>query len=565
MASREDLYNALRNADKAGDVEGAKKLAQYIATLPVEESQAESGGMLQGAGNLLAGAVRGAGSIGATILTPYDMLMGNTKSIGNPERRQAMTDALQTMGADTDSAAFSVGKIGGEIAGTLGVGPALAGGARALPLAARYTPNVIKAIETGGMSAGAGGMAARTAGGAISGGASAALVDPETAGMGATVGGALPGGMKLAGMAGNAIGRLVRGPAQTAAQTAAIQSARGAGYVVPPSQAQPSLVNRVLEGAAGKITTAQNASAKNQGVTNKLAAQALGLPADTTLTPAVLTNIRTAAGQAYNAIGSTGAITPAASYSAALDNIAAPYLKAAQAFPNAKPSPVLDLVESLRSPTFDAAAAVEKIKQLRTAADDAFRTGNTDVARASRSAAGALEDAIEGHLNTIGSPDLLRSFREARQLIAKTYTVEKALNPASGTVDAKKLAQQLAKGKPLSGDLRKAAEFAASFPKAAQTPETMGSLPQWSPLDLYGGMGIAGIGGAVTGNPIAALGLALPMARSGARSAALSPAVQNRLAQTPQGQNAIQALLSDPRFAQIGYRAAPVAATSGGR
>jgi hypothetical protein len=95
-------------------------------------------------------------------------------------------------------------------------------------------------------------------------------------------------------------------------------------------------------------------------------------------------------------------------------------------------------VESLKSPSFDAAAAVEKIKQLRTAADDGFRSGNTDIARASRSAAKALEDALEGHLQTIGQPDALQAFRQARQQIAKTYTVEKALNPASGSIDARK-------------------------------------------------------------------------------------------------------------------------------
>jgi hypothetical protein len=37
MATREELYDALRNADKAGDTEGARKLATYIQSLPAEE------------------------------------------------------------------------------------------------------------------------------------------------------------------------------------------------------------------------------------------------------------------------------------------------------------------------------------------------------------------------------------------------------------------------------------------------------------------------------------------------------------------------------------------------
>jgi hypothetical protein len=190
---------------------------------------------------------------------------------------------------------------------------------------------------------------------------------------------------------------------------------------------------------------------------------------------------------------------------------------------------------------------VAKIKELRSAADDAFRTGNTDIARASKSAASELESALEGHLQDIGQPELLKSFKDARQLIAKTYSVEKALNPVSGNVEGLKLAAQLKKGKPLSGDLKSAAEFAARFPKASQAVEGMGSLPQTSPLDWAAGAGIS----AGTANP---LGLLAVGARPVARSAILSPMVQNRLIQG-------NGLLSqvNPELMQLGYQAAPVA------
>jgi hypothetical protein len=328
----------------------------------------------------------------------------------------------------------------------------------------------------------------------------------------------------------------------------AIQNARQAGYVIPPTQAKPTLGNRLLEGFSGKLTTAQNASARNQAVTNAKAATAIGLPADTKLTPDVLKTVRDQAGQAYDALGQVGSITPGTTYDKALDSIAAPFIKAQSSFPGAKTSPVVDLVGSLRTPSFDAAAAIEKIKQLRTASDDAFRTGNTDIARASKSAAKALEDAIEGHLQQSGNTQLLNQFRDARQLIAKTYSVEKALNPATGTVDAKALASQLKRGKPLSGELKESAEFAARFPKAAQPIEGMGSLPQTSPLDWALGAGMS----ASTANPLL---LASVMARPAARSLTLSPLVQNRLVSS--GQNPLM-MLANPELAQLGYRAAPV-------
>ena len=533
---------------------------RYTMLLDEPISNKKAGGFAPALGravlNAGAGAIRGAGSIGATLLTPWDMVAGNTKSIGNPERRQAMTDALQSMGADPESLAFQGGKGLTEVAGTLGVGGGLARGAAMLPGAGRIAP-LIDAIGSAGFKAGGaiglGGLAARTAGGAITGGASAGVVDPGQAGMGAAIGGAMPGAAQVAGTVGRKVGQVIGGPQQSADLAQAVQQARAAGYVIPPTQAKPTLINRMLEGISGKITTAQNASAQNQAVTADLAAKALGLQSGTKLTPDILKAVRQSAGQAYDAIGSAGVVVPGKAYTQSLDDIAAPFVKTAQAFPNAKPSPVLDIVDSLRSASFDAGAAVEKIKMLRTAADDGFRTGNTDIARASKAAATALEDALEAHLLAANQPQLLQGFRDARQLIAKTYSVEKALNPTTGAVDARKLAAQLSRGKPLSGDLRTAAEFAARFPKAAQTVEGMGSLPQTSPLDWVAAL----TGSAATSNPLPMLGVAI---RPGARALTLSPVVQNGLLQR-QSPSVLNGLLAAPEVGQFAYRAAPIALT----
>lgn len=449
--------------------------------------------------------------------------------------------------------AAGAGELGGQLIATAPVGGALGAAAKSVGLTKFGTALASSGMKTGapaaaGVAAKAADLGIRTAGGAATGGASAALIDPEQAAAGAVVGGALPGALKAAGAAGQAIGKVVRGPVQTPEMVQAVQAARAAGYVVPPSQANASLKNRLLEGFAGKISTAQNASAANQSVTNRMAAQALGLPNDVPITPASLKQVRDIAGQSYDAVAQTGTIKPTAAYESALKSIEAPFMKAAQGFPNAKPSPVIDLVESLRSPSFDAASAVEKIKHLRSAADDAFRTGNTDVARASKAAAKALEDAVETHVAGLGSPQLLNELREARQLIAKTYSVEKALNPATGTIDAKQLAAQLKRGKPLSGELKEVADFAGRFPKAAQTPEAIGSLPQFSPLDWSG----ATLASLMAGNaaPMLAVG-----ARPAARALALAPVTQNRLVQS-----GFRSLLPPEQVRQLMYQTAPIAA-----
>jgi hypothetical protein len=167
-------------------------------------------------GDLLAGALRGAGSIGATLLAPYDvagdLFAGKGLTLdSNRERRQDMTAALGSMGADTDSATFGVGKIGTEIVGTLPVGGLLARGGAAVSPTLAKSPALLDAIGTSGMRAagatGAKGMATRMAGGALSGGAMAGLVDPEQAGVGALVGGAAPPVLAATGAAARAAGR----------------------------------------------------------------------------------------------------------------------------------------------------------------------------------------------------------------------------------------------------------------------------------------------------------------------------------------------------------------------
>lgn len=181
----------------------------------------------QGAGNTIAGLVRGAGSIGATLLAPKDIISDALDGKGlsldsNRQRRAAMDSALSTMGAETDSFGYGAGKLGGEILGTAGAGGAIANGTRmGLAMAGKAAPAalepILAAIASGGFSTGskvAPGLlpilkdqGVRALGGAVSGGASAGLVNPSDAGMGAAIGGALPSVVKVAGEAGKLTGR----------------------------------------------------------------------------------------------------------------------------------------------------------------------------------------------------------------------------------------------------------------------------------------------------------------------------------------------------------------------
>jgi hypothetical protein len=519
-----------------------QKLKSNGMNVPAEwgaEPKSIGAQVAQGVGNVLAGAVRGAGSIGATLLYPWDkaqdiyygdrgknlssLVTGKERPSRNQERRAEIDNGLRTMGAEPESLLYKGGKLAGELAGTLGAGGAVAQVAGRSGVAA---PALLEAIKTSGMSAGGAGMLTRTAGGAISGAASAGLVNPDDALTGAMIGGSLPGATKLAGMAGQKIGSTLRGPEQTADLARAIQDARSAGYVIPPTQARPTLGNRLIEGMAGKLTTAQNASAANQSVTNRLAARSVGLADDVPLSADALEGVRKQAGQAYKELASLP-VVPAKAAKPLMNQPATPEIRPA------------DLVFDLRKARNDATAWYNSYG--RTADPDSLVK-----ARAAKSLANSIEAQLETYAKSLGRNDLVEEMAKARQLIAKTHSVEKAMNPASGNIDARQLAKQLAKGKPLSAELKQAAEFAARFPKAAQAVEGMGSLPQTSPLDW----GAGALMTAATGP----LGLLSVGARPAARSMALSPMVQDRLLQ----QGVRPGLLSSPEFGLAGYRAAPL-------
>lgn len=473
--------------------------------------------------NAMAGLVRGAGSIGSTLIAPYDIaedaINGKGLSLeSNRERRRGIDEGLQTLvGADPNSLAYQGGKLVGEIAGTAGAGPALGLGAKA----AGASPAVVNALSTGGMTLGgpkastamqgAKNLLLRSAGGAATGAATAGLVNPEDAGTGAMIGGSLPVVTKTLGAAGSKLGSALRGPEAPEGIRNAARAAREAGYVIPPTQVKPSLGNRLMEGAAGKLTTAQNASAKNQAVTNRLARQTVGLADDAPITTEALDAIRAEAGKAYQDISKLGRIDAVGAKLP--DDV--PVKKFTDAFMTNRTE-------------VDASSLIKSWKQANHDATGYYRAYARDanpetLAKAKAAAANAkkIDEFLAKKLEDMGQHKLLNALKEARVRIAKTYSVENALNPVTGNVDAKKLAKEVAKGKKLTEGLKSAADFAAAFPKAAQPIEGMGSLPQLSPLDYAVGT----LGASSAGIP-GTIGL---VARPAARATILSPVVQNRL------------------------------------
>lgn len=201
-----------------------------------------------------AGLLRGAGSIGATLVRPFE------SAEENAQRRQAMDAGLSDIGADTGSLAYGGGKLAGEVAGTSGAGGVVAAPLRAVaPVVARAAPsagNVLGRLASASTSAGlsvgpGGGVAANTlariGGGALSGGASAGLVNPGDVGLGAGIGAALPPALNVASRFGGGLVGAARGVRDMATQAG---QERIAGNILRASATNP-------EAAAANLARAQ--------------------------------------------------------------------------------------------------------------------------------------------------------------------------------------------------------------------------------------------------------------------------------------------------------------------
>lgn len=276
--------------------------------------------------------------------------------------------------------------------------------------------------------------------------------------------------------------------ARNALRDSALLEGRAAGYVVPQSHVSPTFLANRLESIGGKAAVGQEATIRNQSTTNALARQALGIPEDAPISAGVIDNLRKTAGQAYQKVA---AISP------------------------------------------QAADDLEALKIARNEATGWFNAYNRSArpddlakAKAARELSDQLETALEAHARTAGMPELIPALVDARKQIAKSYTVERALNKATGDVNAPVLGRLLDKGKPLSDGLDTIAKFNQAFPKVSKP-----AAGTQSPGVSFFEPALAGMAGAtgqlLTGSPVGLLAAGLPLLRGPARSMVLSAPMQS--------------------------------------
>lgn len=344
-----------------------------------------------------------------------------------------------------------------------------------VPLAALSTliPGANTILGSTAIGAGTGGLQAvgegdsRTSNialGALAGGGSATLL--KGAGMATS--------KMLADSKGNAAAEASR----NSVRDATIKEAQAAGYVLPPTVTGGGLASKALESVGGKAAIGQEASIRNQQITNKIAREEAGLHQDSPISEGTLEQAR--------------------------NTIAAPYREVAALSPRA--SVALDEMKAARNEAklhwkeYNVSQKVSSLKE----------------AERLDAKAEAYEKVIDNEAKKVGRADLLPDLKDARVRLAKNYDVERALNLGDGNVDASIIGRMYDKrGEAgMSDGLATIGKFQQAFRTFAREAPTGQSAPgvsKLTPAVMSGGLGWFPAGMAMAGGPARSIALSKMM------------------------------------------------------
>ena len=530
------------------------------------------------------GLVRGAASIGNTIINSgtkaaADAIPSEPNPLINPDLQRQQTlsglvlgkkpmSAAEVQNADRQAGlnsydaeaptnlAYQGGKLAAEIAGTAGVGGAIAAPlkavAPALPLVGNVVGKLGTAIESGGMTVGgapartfaqgAGNLALRAGGGAVTGGASAGLVNPEDAGTGAAISAAIPVATKLAGVAGRAVGRGLSGGGMSDEVKALAIRAKELGIDIPadrlvdskplnavassleyvPLSGRTATMRKMQDQLNRAVTRTFGQDSDNVTLALRKASDDLGAKFDDVLTKTkvnvdqqFMQDIADSANRASRELGSDGAKIIS--------------------------NQVDDILAKAASGQIDGQAAYNIKKTL----DQIGRRNSSEAFYAID-----LKQKLMDALNRSLGPEEAKAFAQTRRQYGNMLSLEKlAANGVEGDLSIARLANMKNIN---NAELQELADISAQFLKSREGAH---GAAQRTVL----GTGALLTGGATGTLPAVGAGMAVGR---GANMLLNSGAARNALLGQPQS-NSLLRFAGEPDLAQMFYRAAPVAGTSG--
>jgi len=288
---------------------------------------------------------------------------------------------------------------------------------------------------------------------------------------------------------------------------ASLEKAKAAGYVMPVSEVNGGFVNNRLEGIAGKAALGQQSVLKNQQVTNDLARKALKLPEDQPIDMQALEKLRREKGTVYADVAQLPN-PPSLAQGYGLNSIA-----------RVSSSKVLEQLKQTRN---DAQGWYDAYK--RSASPDDLKK-----AKSAESTARSLDAELANRARSAGRNDLRQQLHDARTEIAKSYTVQKGLNDATGDINPVEIGKinRKGQGKVLTGELKTIGDATQAFKKYMK-PGVEAQTPGVSKIEAVTAIGGGAIGDEIGGKLGAVIGAALPLISTPIRNMLLSKMYQKR-------------------------------------
>lgn len=269
------------------------------------------------------------------------------------------------------------------------------------------------------------------------------------------------------------------------------------GYVMSPTSLSPTVGRGALEKSMGKSDFAATASVKNVDLATNQAKSVIGLSPDQQLTSDAFRTYRQAQGNAYQTLRGFDYKTDRQFVQNLTDEI-----QNLRSLTTTQPEQI-NTLRQIAKTNIKGDDLVNNIIDLRDAGNKNIKSSDAALNRLGRTqlkAAKELEDVADRFLTNAGNPDLVNQFRQARQNIAKSYTVEGAFDAASNRIDPRKLASEARKDQPIPNELRTVA-LAANEAPSLFTPQRNwfgGRSP--GVADVVTGVGA----GLLTANPLVA-------------------------------------------------------------
>lgn len=562
-ATKEQAYQMLQTQIKAAPAaappidEGARARA-YIDQQKKERGDAAFKAGNSAVNSLAGGAAMGVSDLGNTALNVAAYLPGKVSpGVAQWNRtRNADFDAITQ--ENKGNALFNAARVGGNVLATAPVGGALGAGVKAAaPLltqagaTAPFVNSLAQAVATSGFRTGAApaagfagkaaDLAMRTAGGAVTGGVSAGLVDPSHAGEGALIGGALPGAAKLvnstAKFAGQKVLSAVAGGAVSPEVAQLAQRAKELGIDIPADRIANSKPLNALAASLNYVPlSGRAATEKNmQSQLNRALSRTFGQ--DTENVTMGLSKAREQLGGEFDRVLQSNTVRVDEPFMAALAQAGK---RAGEELETGQAAIIHRQIDEIMAKAsangqIDGQAAYNIKKTLD-------RIGKRNSPEAFY-ASDLKRDLMEA-LNRSMTPDAAAAFAKTRKQYGNMLSLDSlAQNGVDGDVSITRIANMKNIG---NKDLQELADISAQFLKARESQHGASQRVNLGSLAAVGGYPVALAGGAIAGRA--------------ANMALNSNPLKNLLMGQPVGgSNRLLDMITDPRLRQQAYRAAPIA------